>query len=232
MFKGCSMYDFHPKFVISSHVKSVSKCAQKLLKSLMKCGIDPKDVLVVVGGSNSEFTNVRRGITYAHVTHNSYDHTGLIYLIESNQDHPWWWAIHDTAEAGPEFYQKVLAFGPERPHVAVGGEGWLNMGLFSMQFLHEARHYVLSLKNCSKLRAILSERIYPNLTKSTSYAPKDGFEFLDHRDVYGDGVIRRVIYYSELDLYKYQNFYLEKKQTMDFLKSQEIERKFHREIPR
>jgi hypothetical protein len=226
------MPDFHPRFVISSHVSSVSRCASKLVNSLLKCGIDARDILVVVGGSEAAFKDVRQGVEYAYVMHNSYDHTGLIYLTESEQDHPWWWAMHDTTEAGPEFYQKILAFGPKRPHVAVGGEGWLNMGLFSLSFLQEARHYVLSLKNCSKLRAILSERVYSNLTRSASYAPKDGFTFLDHRDVYGDGVIRRVIYYPALDLYKYQSFYLEKQQTMDYLKSQELERKFHRELPR
>ena len=226
------MLPFRPKFLISSHTSSVSKCAPRLLKSLIKCGVDPQDILVVVGGSTKEASEERLGVPHVYVTHNSYDHTGLIHLVESGLDYPWWWVMHDTTEVGPEFYQKILSFGPARPHIAVGAEGWLNMGLFSIAFIREASHYILSLKNCSKLRAILSERVYPCLTRSTSYAPKDGFELLDHRDVYKDGVIRRVIYYPALDLYKYQNFYLEKKQTLDYLKSQEIDRKFHREIPR
>jgi hypothetical protein len=100
------------------------------------------------------------------------------------------------------------------------------MGLFSIEFLHEIRNYVLSLKNCSKLRAILSERIYPRMTHSGGYCPSCGFGAIDHRDVYGDKVIRRVLYYNDLDLYKYQGFYLENQTTIEYLRGQEIQRKF------
>ena len=223
------MRDFKPKFVISSHVSSETIAVPKLVKSLLACGVPPEDILVVVGGSKKESVTVRKGIKTAFVTHNSYDHTGLIYLLESEETHPWWWAMHDTTEAGKDFYQQILSVGPTHEHIAVGGEGWLNMGLFSLEFLKRIRAYVLSLKNCSKLAAILSERVYPRLTQSGSYAPQGHFTFLEHRDVYGDGAIRRVIYYKAIDLYKYQSFYLEKKQTLDYLRSQEIRQKFRYE---
>jgi hypothetical protein len=130
--------------------------------------------------------------------------------------------LHDTTEVGSNFLNLIAKRGCTHDHIAIGDEGWLNMGLFSLKFITECKNYILSLKNCSKLRAILSERVYPKLTESSSYCGRHGFSFLAHRDVYGDGVIRRVIYYPEIDLYKYQSFYIEKKETLEYLRSQEL----------
>jgi hypothetical protein len=188
--------------------------------------IKPSDILVVVGGDDSEKTFAINGINYAHVTHNSYDHTGLIYIIESNCQHPWWWSLHDTVEVGPSFYKTVLDRGPANPHISIGEEGWLNMGLFSLDFLTQSKNYILSLKDCSKMRAILSERMYTRLTQSGFYAPRCTYQMKDHKDIYGDGVIRRIIYYPGIDVYKYQGFYLEKQQTIDFLRGEEARYKF------
>ncbi len=226
------MTEFRPKIVVASHVNSEPIAVPKLVKSLIESGVPSEDILVVVGGCGKEGETQRYGVRLVFVTHNSYDHTGLIYLLESNEAYPWWWSMHDTTEAGKDFYRKICAVGGTYEHIAVGEEGWLNMGLFSMDFLQRVKAYVLALKNCSKLAAILSERVYPRLTQSSSYAPRGHFTFLDHKDVYGDGAIRRVIYYQAIDLYKYQSFYLEKQQTLDYLRSQEITRKFHREQSR
>jgi hypothetical protein len=209
-------------FLVSSHISSHKKHAEKLIKSLLKCGVKNDQILVVVGGAEFEQTIRKNNITYAYVNHNSYDHTGLIYLLESNNTNPWWWVLHDTTEVGSNFLNLIAKRGCTHDHIAIGDEGWLNMGLFSLKFITECKNYILSLKNCSKLRAILSERVYPKLTESSSYCGRHGFSFLAHRDVYGDGVIRRVIYYPEIDLYKYQSFYIEKKETLEYLRSQEL----------
>ena len=223
------MPEFLPKFIISSHVSSFEKAVPKLVKSLIKSGVDKSNIIVVVGGADECKEKLSNGVKTHYVNHNSYDHTGLIFLLESDEDHEWWWSMHDTTEVGPGFYQKIIKYGAKNEHVSVGEEGWLNMGLFSIKFLKRIRHYVLSLKNCSKLSAILSERVYPRLTRSSSYSSAGDFIFLDHRNVYSDGVIRRVIYYEAIDLYKYQSFYLEKQQTLEYLKNQEIDRKFRLE---
>lgn len=62
------------------------------------------------------------------------------------------------------------------PHKKLGYElvtiteaGWWNMGLYSWDFIEKNKHYFLSLKDCTKSQAILSERFNNRLTENLSY---------------------------------------------------------------
>lgn len=210
------------KFAISSHVGNPSAFTENLLESLRTSGVKSKDIVVVCGGAKSEESVLKNGVDHRYVTHNSYDHTSIVYLVESGAEHPWWWVMHDTTEAGPDFLKRIQARGATHPHIALMREGWMNQGLFSIEFLQEIRHYVLRLKNCSKLRAILSERVYPRLTMSAYYEEEP--VLLDRRDVYGDGDIRSAIHFPSIDFVKYQKHFIDSMMTRSFLNSQQIER--------
>ena len=78
-----NVYNF--KIVISSYKTSYKITAKKLIESLAENNNFPRSqILLVVGGyeskSESKFLDVRT----IYVDHNSYDHTGLIEIIEGN----------------------------------------------------------------------------------------------------------------------------------------------------
>ena len=81
------------------------------------------------------------------------------------------------------------------------------MGVFSNKFIYENKKYILSLRNCDKMQAILSEKMYPRLASSFHLNSKKDYDLQTTFDVYGDGIERSVVYFPEVDLYKYQTYY-------------------------
>ena len=85
--------------------------------------------------------------------------------------------------------------------------GWLNMGLFKNSYLDRNKDYILSLKNCSKIRAILSERVYTRLEEFDFFVPDSNcIRMLENENIYKDNKKRNVLYYKGLDFYKYQSY--------------------------
>jgi hypothetical protein len=198
---------FKIKFAISSHVSIQHKTLPVLLKSLEEANIPPEDILVVVGGAARQDIKRNHGILYSYVTHNSFDHNPHIDILEKGWGGDWWFIMHDTTKAGPNFKEKLLKFGPRAEHVAALKDGWLNIGLFSKKSLNEMSDYILKLKDCNKMQAILSEQLYARMTDYAFYDRVDQMNFPYYGDVYGDNVQRQVMYFETIDLYKFQSFH-------------------------
>ena len=193
------------KFIINTYINQNKYIYEKLIKSLINNNIDPKNIYLVIGGCENTSSKVDL-INYHYVQHNSYDHTGLIDIIDKKLISDYWFVLHDTCSVGPNFYSKLLkkSFYEHNPILE---EGWLNMGLFSQNFIEENKKYILSLRNCDKMQAILSEKMYPRLGKSLYLNSRSNYDLQSTFDVYGDGVERSVVYFTEIDLYKYQTYY-------------------------
>lgn len=193
------------KFIINTYINQNKYIYEKLIKSLIDNNIDPKNIYLVIGGCEEEKSEIN-SINFHYVKHNSYDHTGLINIIDKNIKSDYWFVLHDTCSVGPNFYSKLLkkSFAEHNPILE---EGWLNMGLFSQRFIDENKKYILSLRNCDKMQAILSEKMYPRLGKSSFLNSKSDYDLQSAFDVYGDNTERSVVYFPEIDLYKYQTYY-------------------------
>lgn len=213
------------KFAINSNINQNKKILNTLILSLIKNNISSKNIIVFIGGCNENKIEIIDGITYHYVTHNSYDHTAIISIIEENYVSDYWFCMHDTCEAGKKFYENLLNFKIEY-HSSVLEAGWLNMGMFSQEFIVRNKEYILKLKNCNKMRAILSEQIYSRLGDDSFYNSRKNTKIQGKADIYNDDVERLIIYFSDLDLYKYQSFHynseytrqLKEKYTIDILK--------------
>jgi hypothetical protein len=174
-----------------------------LLPSLIQGNaIDPGQITVVVGGADQVWCEVRNQVHYRYVTHNSFDHTGLIEVIEADLDGDFWCALHDTCLAGPRFYGAIRTFNPSLEYTSIDRDGWMNMGIFSGAFLRENTSYILSLKDCSKTRAMLSERVYLHMAFSASLE-RTAYRIMGETQPYPDSHLRKVIYFEATDLYKY-----------------------------
>ena len=191
------------KFIISSHVSSYKYALPKLIDSLERNNIQIDNIISVVGGCENKFQ--KDNIIFTN--HNSYDHTGIIEIIESNLESEYWFVLHDTCEAGPKFFNKLTKYKINKPYISLTEMAWMNMGLFSNQYIQNNKDYILSLKNCSKVRAILSERMYSRLDEYGWFGLQKEYQRIrDCKNIYNDEKKRDVLYFPFLDLYKFQSY--------------------------
>lgn len=198
---------FNVKIAISSHVSTQHKTLPILLGSLSDANVPSENILVVIGGSDSDKIEKKHGIIHSYVTHNSFDHNATIDIVEKGWGGDWWFVMHDTTKAGKAFYQRLNKIGAKAEHVAALKGGWLNMGLFSRQSLKDMGDYILQLKNCNKMQAILSEKMFTRMTEYDFYDIVEQIDFPFYGDIYGDGVERQVMHLTNIDLYKFQSFH-------------------------
>ena len=195
------------KIVISSHIKSYTKSAPKLIDSLVRNNLDTRKILLVVGGNQERYESTFLDCQTIFVNHNSFDHTGLIEILEGDHASDYWFSSHDTCIAGPKFVDFLMNYNPRKDYVSMTDMGWLNMGLFKNSYLERNKDYIYSLKNCSKIRAILSERVFTRL-EDYDYFIKDHdcLRSLENENIYNDDKKRNVLYFKGLDFYKYQSY--------------------------
>ena len=195
------------KIVISSHVKSYQTIAPLLIESLVRNGLSPEKILLAVGGNDSRCKSTFMECELVFVNHNSYDHTGLIEVLEGNHKSDYWFSTHDTCIAGCEFVSFLNQYTPKKDYVSMTDMGWLNMGLFKNLYLERNKDYIMSLKNCSKIRAILSERVFTRLEDFDYFVPDyNCIRTLENENIYKDDKKRNVLYFKGIDFYKYQSY--------------------------
>ena len=160
-----------------------------------------------IGGNESKSNSLFLDCETVFVEHNSYDHTGLIEILEGNHSSDYWFSSHDTCIAGNDFVSFLNNYKPKKDYVSMTDMGWLNMGLFKNTYLERNRKYILSLKNCSKIRAILSERVFTRLEDFDYFVPDyNCIRTLENENIYKDNKKRNVLYFKGLDFYKYQSY--------------------------
>jgi hypothetical protein len=193
------------KIGISTHRMYQDITLPRLLDSLVNInGISPSDIVVVSGGWDKESNCFENGITYYRVTHNSFDHNSIVHVVEKDLESKYWFFMQDTCNAGPYFYERLLSYPVgDLEYMTVDGQGYLNMGLFSWEYLQNNKAYILKLKNCTKERAMLSEKIFMGLGKTGGFG--DMYPtFVGYSDIYHTGTLRNICHYPAIDLYKYQ----------------------------
>ena len=191
------------KFLISSHVATINKAATKLKKSLLQNNIPEENIVIVCAGSEKQ-ENLNN-ILYTN--HNSYDHSALIEIIEQKIYSKYWFIMHDTCEAGKDFYSLLSKIPITKKYYGMSEKAWLNMGLFTQEFIDENQNYILSLKNCNKRRAILSERVFSKLGSFGYFGLQaDVQTFRNCKKIYDDNKKRIALYFPYLDFYEYQSY--------------------------
>jgi hypothetical protein len=191
------------KFLISSHVATINKAAKKLKQSLISNNIAEQNIITVCAGhDNRIFEN-----DIYFTNHNSFDHSAIIEVLELNLKSKYWFVMHDTCEAGNLFYEKLTKIPITKKYYGMSEKAWLNMGLISEDFLYENKNYILSLKNCNKKRAILSERVFSKLGDFGYFGLQaDVQTFRNCKKIYDDNKKRIALYFPYLDFYKYQSY--------------------------
>jgi hypothetical protein len=195
------------KIVISSHIRSYQTIAPLFIESLIRGGLSSEKILLVIGGNDTKSKSSFLDCEAIFVDHNSYDHTGLIEVLEGNHKSEYWFSSHDTCIAGNKFVSFLNTYEAKKDYVSMTDLGWLNMGLFKDSFLERNKDYIFSLKNCSKIRAILSERVFTRLEDFDYFVPDyNCIRTLENENIYNDDKKRNVLYFKGIDFYKYQSY--------------------------
>lgn len=191
-------------YLISSH-RDYRVPLARLLYSMQ--AIDPADILIVAGGFAQPLVMTdRQGRRRIEVTHNSYDYTALIGLL----DNPDMWSapdhlflLHDTMELGPQSDTLIRQANPAHLATAAWG-GECNLALYRLDYLQQRAQDILKLSNCTKLQAVQAEGfLWRSLPESERGGYPGACDVGVVRRTYG-GTERSVCHYRGVDVTKYK----------------------------
>lgn len=187
-------------YLISTH-RDYDAPLQRLLCSMKDRSFS--ELGVVVGG----YEVPDRWFGFVHqVDHNSYDYTALIDYVEHPESYPAWshvFLLHDTMELGPNADQLIRQADPTLDATAVWG-GECNLALYRADYLHSRRDELLSLKDCSKLRAVEVEGFLWRTLGDDRRATYPGERQQSEVESPYGGAQRQRIYFAGVDMVKYK----------------------------
>jgi len=205
------------KFAISTVNTFSSKTLPVIIPSLLQ-SLTKEEIVIFEGGHRERSVEDYDGITYIKVAHNSFDYTALIDIVENELESDFWFLLHDTCVAGPEFGRLAKELPIPTVNVACmlgSNPGTMNICSYKYEYLLNNKNFLFSLKNTDyedldsvKRRATEAEN---TLQEGCSiYGP--GPSPSTHQDrvpsIYSeDGVTRNKRYFGNLDLTKYQANY-------------------------
>jgi hypothetical protein len=188
-------------YLISTNI-NYTAALERLLKSMEF--INKGDVFIVSGGHSSPMYFMREdGYQEWHVTHNSFDYTALICLIENQwplPDHIF--LLHDTMELG-ERADGLIKSAPADLQAFAVWQGFCNLMLLRTEYANSRAKEILALKNCTKQHAVDAEGfLWRTLNTPSAHYP--GECLIKYSDLVYHGAQRRVVYYTGVDITKYQ----------------------------
>jgi hypothetical protein len=205
------------KIAISSVRKFSSYTLPVIIPSLLQ-SVEAKDIFIFEGGYTERWWEIRKGITHTRVAHNSFDYTALIDIVENEIESDYWFLLHDTCKAGPNFGELVNDIPAGEPDVVCmlnSNPGTMNICAYKYDYLLSKKQELLALKNTdyedldsAKRRATEAENslqegyvlYHPELFSEELNAGTPSI----YKD---DGVSRNERYFRNLDITKYQANY-------------------------
>lgn len=191
-------------YLISSHV-DYAVPRNRLLNSMKPAGISPSRVISVIGGASKDVVFTFGSLTIIACTHNSFDFTALIGVLDHNLDLPSHiFTMHDTMEVEPRTDEALRNVDPAAK--ATGVWSWMsNLIMVRTDWLHACREQVLALRNCSKLEAVRNEGLLWKIAGDSGAVYPDGaFPLPTSVDpVYG-GANRIREYYANVGITKWK----------------------------
>ena len=218
------------KIVINSHVKSGIALSHLMKSMMLQQEFGEFEFIIVIGGFyhlQTYETQTSENITTIKCNHNSIDFTALIALAElyGSQEDEYYFYLHDTCKVGSNFYKKLKAIdvsGVSSMKIVLYPS--MNIGLYSQRILNKFKPFLLEHKNTNesrtmdfKIKAVeLEDYIFKNDPTNTTLENNEGYSYYHPEDYYKTGVIRRVEYYSNIDLYKIKaNWVLNSARVLD-----------------
>lgn len=206
--------------VINSCFAYANKTLPPLIKSIIE--FNPGfNVIIVVGGAPSSSLKmaVDRNIVIMEVTHNSFDFTAFIALLEMNLQlltTPFLFFMHDTVIIGPKFFSTLLSIQVPESITSISFQHpSSNIGIYHRSVLHKFNDTILRFKNSKSdheslnelkhLHVVIEDLIFRLNTKSHRFFPTKSIpNWGSTEDPYNSGTQRIKEYFPDLDFYKWK----------------------------
>lgn len=197
------------KVIVNSNIGNIKTTLGKINED----GIldkNPDVFYFIVGGSSAPIDIGYRNAFFTDV--NSFDLTGLIYLIENDYnlcgDESFFYT-HDTCFFGDGFLDLLGGNSLKEARLFEGANCSMHIGVYSREIIERHKEEILKFRNTSNDMGILNS-IKNRLIDNESFVLGDSGFLTRHRQpmetrcVYGNNVPRLVEYFPELDFYKFK----------------------------
>jgi hypothetical protein len=185
------------KYLINSCKDFAPHSLKVLIPSLLSCGIEPQDILVIIGGSEKESQKFINMGTFQQLETqiNAIDQTSF-YVMEAFEhlfEDPYYFYLHDTTFVGPHFNRRIKEVLYIKNYVDVDGTRLLikssdfkalacvrgmssNMGIYNKKYL---LHFFRRDPFFQKYRSILCDTSNPNSATNLAIKKEIGFKLED-----------------------------------------------------
>lgn len=203
------------KIAIATNINFFEKTLPVIISSLRANGIPDEMIYIFNGGYTEEAQTKFDGISYYQLTHNSYEYSPLIEIVEKEIQSEYWFLMHDTCKVGPRFKELLYANIPsDRPEkIALTYKPAMSMGLYRYDYLISIKDKILQIKNTDfseekmqwwKAWGVPNEDYFLWLHRPQPRLPivPHQMQFIAYENWYGTDSIRRSEYFGGFDIYK------------------------------
>jgi hypothetical protein len=202
------------KIAVATNKNFFEKSLQIIIPSLLKAGINPIDIHIFNAGYDEYDNEIREGIVYHYLKHNSYEYSPLIEIVEREIESEYWFLIHDTCKVGLQFKKLLYEIPNSKPvKMALRRKPAMSIGLYKYEYLLTVKEKLIGIKNTDyskqsmmkwKLWGVPNED-YILLMQPPSpiiYNNDNSVSIVDYNNWFNTNTIRRTEYYPSLDIYK------------------------------
>lgn len=202
------------KIAVATNINFYKLSLPIIIESLLSSGIEKSQIYIFNAGFTEDKTEEIDGITHYYLSHNSYEYSALIEIVEKRLISEYWFLIHDTCKVGPKFKELLYNIPDSKPEkLALKDSPAMSIGTYRYDYLLTLSDKLLSIKNTDYSEGALQRWKrwgVPNedfiLWKSTPqphiYNNNKNWNIVAYENWYGTNTTRRTEYYPSLDIYK------------------------------
>jgi hypothetical protein len=193
-----SILDVRLKVAISSHVDYCEETVPRLIRSLLRYGIERDQIMVAVAGDKKERSEMVMGVQHHYVEKGKMGWTAWQF-VDGAADY--WLFLQDTCEATVDFGDRLaeVDIGIAYDMVRLANDKRHDLGFFSATFVSDEISGGNERPDAIGPRLISRAR----LISMVGGASNGGTSQLKDKDVYGRGTKRKVLLYGDMGLKKY-----------------------------
>lgn len=202
------------KVAVATNINFYKLSLPIIIESLLSCGIEKSQIYIFNAGFSEDKTEEIDGITHYYLSHNSYEYSALIEIVEKQLISEYWFLIHDTCKVGPKFKELLYNIPDSKAEkLAIKNSPAMSIGSYRYDYLLSLSDKLLSIKNTDysegslqkwKSWGVLNEDfiLWKSNPQPLIYNDNKNWNIVAYENWYGTNTTRRTEYYPSLDIFK------------------------------